>query len=339
MNIKTVYSEITNRCNLNCATCYNRSGLNKVTREMTLEQIEQILAFGMRHGARRFLFSGGEPSLHSDFHGLLALLDRRPDLEFGFVTNGTVHDAVWIDFLNSHDNVTLQVSLDGADEESNRLTRGAGSFARAVEFVKKIHLPTQKPLLKMVISKNNLSRVEDFYRLAVTLGCMPEFAFIYRSGNGSDDWESKAPSAQEKLAVLKLVKRLNEEYGLDAYLPRCTVRCPFSAGAEQMSVCIKTNGRIQPCQALYGDAYSLGNVFDLCEDELLARTDALVELARARVGTDYGCEKCLLRAGCGKGCMAEAANLFGNPLADDGACLFRKLEFLDTYVKAGGKHG
>ena len=114
----------------------------------------------------------------------------------------------------------------------------------------------------MVISKNNLSRVEDFYRLAVTLGCMPEFAFIYRSGNGSDDWESKALSAQEKLAVLKLVKRLNEEYGMDAYLPKCTVRCPFSVDAEQMSVCIKTNGRIQPCQSLYGDAYSLGNAFD-----------------------------------------------------------------------------
>lgn len=330
MTFKTVYSEITNRCNLNCATCYNRSGHNTVTHEMSLEQIEQILEHGMRFGARRFLFSGGEPSLHSDFHGLLALLDRRPDLEFGFVTNGTVHDAVWIDFLNLHDNVTLQVSLDGADEESNRLTRGAGSFARAVEFVKKIHLPTQKPLLKMVISKNNFHDVEAFYRLAVTLGCMPEFAFIYRSGNGSDAWESKALSAREKMAVLKLVKRLNEEYGLDAYLPKCTVRCPFSAGAEQMSVCIKTNGSIQPCQSLYGDAYSLGNVFDFREDEVLARVDALVELAKTRVSTDYGCEKCLLHAACGKGCMAEAANLVGDPLANDGACLFRKLQFLDT---------
>ena len=27
MNIKTVYIEITNRCNLNCRTCYDRSGL------------------------------------------------------------------------------------------------------------------------------------------------------------------------------------------------------------------------------------------------------------------------------------------------------------------------
>lgn len=330
MTFKTVYSEITNRCNLNCATCYNRSGRNTVTHEMTLEQIEQILALGMHYGARRFLFSGGEPSLHSNFHGLLALLDRHSDLEFGFVTNGTVHDAVWIDFLNTHDNVTLQVSLDGADEESNRLTRGAGNFARAVDFVKRVNLPTQKPLLKMVISKNNLSRVEDFYRLAVTLGCMPEFAFIYRSGNGSDDWESKALSAQEKMAVLKLVKRLNGEYGLDAYLPKCTVRCPFSVGAEQMSVCIKTNGSIQPCQSLYDDAYSLGNAFDLREDELLARVDSLVGLAKTRVSTDYGCEKCLLRAACGKGCMAEAANLFGDPLANDGACLFRKLQFLDA---------
>ena len=34
MKVKTVYVEITNQCNLNCRTCYNRSGLNRERREL-----------------------------------------------------------------------------------------------------------------------------------------------------------------------------------------------------------------------------------------------------------------------------------------------------------------
>lgn len=333
MKFKTVYTEITNRCNLNCSTCYNRSGLNKQTKELSIEQIEHILQVCSKYGATRFLFSGGEPSLHSRFHELLQLLDRYPQFSFGFVTNGTVHDDVWIDFLNSHDNVTLQVSLDGASEETNRFTRGENNFKRAVEFVKKLHLPTQKPLLKMVVWQNNLCCVEDFYRLAVSLDCVPEFAFIYKSGNGSDGWDGKELSAQQKLSVLRTVRALNAEYGINAFLPMCTVRCPYSVGAEQMSVCIKTSGNIQPCQTMYADEYAIGNIFDFREEEVLERVDKLVATAKKRLSMDYGCQKCLLRSGCGKGCMSEAVNNFGDPLASDGACLFRKLQFLDMHVK------
>ena len=332
MRFQTVYTEITNRCNLNCATCYNRSGRNLETKEISVEQIEHILQFCSGYGAKRFLFSGGEPSLHTHFHGILQLLDKYPQFEYGFVTNGTIHDEIWIDFLNTHANMTVQVSLDGPTEQSNRLTRGANHFDRAVGFVRKLHLIARKPLLKMVVSQNNISDVEAFYRFAVSLNCVPEFAYIYKSGNGSENWESKALSPQQKLSVLRTVKALNEEYGLEAYLPMCTVRCPYTSGTEHMSICIKTSGAIQPCQTLYSDEYSIGNVFDFQRQAALARMDALVALAQSRLGQDYGCQKCLLREGCGKGCLAAAVNNFGDPLAADGDCQFRKLQFIDMHV-------
>ena len=332
MRWQTVYTEITNRCNLNCATCYNRSGRNRETREMTIDQIEHIINLGSRYGANRFLFSGGEPSLHTHFHELLRLIDKNSQFQYGFVTNGTVHDEYWIDFLNSHENITVQISLDGASEESNCLTRGANSFERAVDFVRKLNLPTQKPLLKMVVSQRNLDDVEAFYRFAVSLNCIPEIAYIYNSGNASDDWENKALSAQQKLAVLRMVNHLNAEFGIEAFLPMCTVHCPFSVGAERMSICIKTDGRIQPCQVLYSNEFSIGNAFDFSEQEVFSHVDALVELGKKRLTMDYNCEKCMLRTGCGKGCLAEAVNNFGDPLAEDGNCLFRKLQFLDMYV-------
>ena len=39
MNVKSVYVETTNICNLNCKTCYNRSGLNKERKEISKAQL------------------------------------------------------------------------------------------------------------------------------------------------------------------------------------------------------------------------------------------------------------------------------------------------------------
>ena len=333
MNIKTVYIEITNRCNLNCRTCYNRSGLNQSTKEISVEQLEDIINTTARYGANRFLFSGGEPSLHSDFHALLEMTKRYPHASFGFVTNGTVDDPVWIDYLNSHDNVTLQISLDGSNEEHNALTRGIGNFEKTIAFAKKIHNPKLTPLLKTVISKKNLDDVESFYRLALSVGFTPEIAFIYKSGNGSDGWEDKAVSPQEKMKVLQLVDRLNKETGAEAYLPRCTSKCPFASHTDNMSICIKADGSIQPCQSLYSSEFTLGNAFAFDEAEVLSNLDRLTSIARKRTTMDYGCQKCMLNKVCGRGCMAEAFNLTSDPLGNDDGCMLRKLQLLNFDIK------
>lgn len=333
MNIKTVYIEITNRCNLNCRTCYNRSGLNRHTAEISVEQIEHAMETFSRYGAKRFLFSGGEPSLHSHFHELLAMTNRYPHFSFGFVTNGTNPDNEWIDYLNTHQNVTLQISLDGANEEQNSLTRGVGNFEKAVMFAKRIHNPSLNPLLKMVISQQNLDGVEDFYALALSLGFTPEFAFIYKSGNGSDAWESKALSPQQKLKVLKLIDRLNKQYSVEAFLPICTVKCPFVTNTNNMSICIKTDGSIQPCQSLYSKEFTLGNIFAFDEDDVLRNLDRITALAKQRSEVNFGCQKCLLNGACGHGCMAEAFYLTADPLGNDQACTYRKLQFLDFEIK------
>ena len=333
MNVKTVYIEITNRCNLNCHTCYNRSGANRKTQEISVEQIKNIANVFSEYGAKRFLFSGGEPSLHSEFDKLIDWVETRPDLSFGFVTNGSGRNPRFIELLNSSPNVTLQISLDGSCEEQNAKTRGVGHFDMAVEFAKLISNPAQRPLLKMVISQNNIFDVDNFYRLAISIGCIPEFAFIYRSGNAMDDWERKKVSAQDKLKILNKIKALNSEYNTEAFLPRCTSRCPFSKGDEQMSVCIKADGSIQPCQALYSSDYTLGNALNFDLVEVSKKLEHLCYIAHQRTLMDFGCSKCMLNRVCGRGCMAEAVNLTGDPLGDDGGCLFRKLQFLHHDIK------
>jgi radical SAM protein with 4Fe4S-binding SPASM domain len=333
MNIRTVYVEITNQCNLNCRTCYNRSGLNREHREISKEQLKSIIGLFLPYGLKRFLISGGEPTLHSEFDAILDLLDEYPQISFGIVTNGTKQNPKLIDMFNSGRSLTLQISLDGSNEEEDAKTRGAGHFGEAVEFVKKIHNPAVAPLLKMVISQSNFNNIEDFYKLACSLGCVPEYAFIYKSGNGAEDWESKTLAARQKLKAIELIDRLNIEFNAEAYLPLCTSGCPYAGSLENLSLCIKTDGSIQPCQMIYDNAYSIGNVFSFNQKEFLGKLGYISSIARERAGKDFGCGKCLIRGCCGKGCMAEAVNLHGDPLSDDGGCDFRKLQFIGHDLK------
>ena len=99
MNIKTVCVEITNQCNLNCATCFNRSGLNRNKLELSFDQIENTLNLFLPFGLQRFLISGGEPTLHSEFEKILDLIDKYPKITFGIVTNGTNHNKKLIEYL------------------------------------------------------------------------------------------------------------------------------------------------------------------------------------------------------------------------------------------------
>ena len=59
MIVKTLYIEITNLCNLNCATCYNRSGLNCEREEISAAALEQMIADFLPYGLERVLLSGG----------------------------------------------------------------------------------------------------------------------------------------------------------------------------------------------------------------------------------------------------------------------------------------
>lgn len=333
MNIKTVYVEITNQCNLNCATCYNRSGLNRKKIELSFEQIENIIKLFLPYGLERFLFSGGEPTLHSMFEQILDLIDKYPQITFGIVTNGTNHNEKLLEFLNTRDNLKLQISLDGSCEEINAKTRGIGSFDKTIMFAKKVETPHINPLLKMVISQNNYADVENFCVLALSLGFIPELAFIYKSGNGSDEWSSKELTSIEKLKILKLAERINKEKNANLFLPVCTTKCPLAEGLNDLSFCIKTDGSIQPCQSLYSEKYTIGNVLSFDKRLLLQNINNISDLARQRYEQDYGCKKCIINDICGRGCMAAAANLHDNSLANDGNCEYRKQQFINTILK------
>lgn len=329
LNINSAYIEITNLCNLDCQTCYNRSGKNQVRKEISFAHFQFITERLINDfGCTSIILSGGEPTLHSDFPKILEHLLSLPSLQVRIVTNGTTNCQELVNAYQTHDQMMIQVSLDGSDEASNAKTRGKDRFDQVISFIKALRNPNRSPIMKMVVSQNNLSKVEEYYRLALSLGCVPGFDFINEMGNATDSWNNLAPTAQQKLAVLRAVARLNDTYHTDVHVPTCTTSCIFLDPNASLSISVKTDGTLQPCQILYDGAYSLGNLLHDRTDKITSRYTALSKLANERAIKKEKCFKCVAKDTCMRGCLAAAVMKSGDPLGDDGDCTFRKLQLL-----------
>ena len=334
MRIKSAYIEITNLCNLNCSTCYNRSGLNKTKREFSFQDLSQTLRrLRSEFGCQTFRFSGGEPFLHSEMPALIAhmstLLEEDSEINFGFVTNGTISQPELIQLMQQYpERFLLQISLDGSCEEINARTRGVGSFGKSISFLDEVVKSGVKPIVKMVISRHNIADLESFFHMAIQHGASPEFAFVNPAGNALDGWETKGLSAKEKLQALRKINQLGKHYGLEPSLPRTSLGCALADSEAPLGVLIKCNGVMQPCQLLYDEAYSLGNILTDSTELIHEKRALLSHLACERERRDYGCKNCILKTGCHKGCPAYAVYATGDFLSADGDCDARRLEML-----------
>lgn len=330
MRVSAAYLEVTNLCNLNCRTCYNRSGLNHIRQELTVEELRSFIEKLYSAGCRRIVYAGGEPTLHSRYADLLALADQYQDISFGISSNGVLCPEAELRIYKDNPQFTIQISVDGSCEEVAAKTRGKGAFTHAQETVRKLTAanPSKRVKVKTVLSQANINDTEAFFRWAMSEHADPEYAFINRMGNGEDAWESKELTAQQKLSALKMIDSLNQEYHHQATLPSCTSGCSYGIDDPEASILVKPDGGIYPCQMLYDKRFELLNIHDFTQATFDTQIDRFIELAVARTKLDFGCSRCSIREKCQRGCIAHAVNYCGDPLGDDGECEYRKIQYV-----------
>lgn len=117
----------TMRCNLRCRGCY--AGMYPRDGELTLAELDELLAQAKELGIYFFTVSGGEPFLRED---LLELFRRHEDCYFQVYTNGTLIDEGMAEELARLGNVAPMISIEGTPEETE-MRRGPGSYGRVLE--------------------------------------------------------------------------------------------------------------------------------------------------------------------------------------------------------------
>ena len=128
--------DITNRCNLRCLHCFNRSGEDLEGRfELELTEAELLrLADDVREmQPQNLCLCGGEPLLRK--HTVIAFLRqlRNGRTHPSMVTNGCLLDRETAWSLRQAGLESVQVSIDGADAATHERMRGvAGCYDRAI---------------------------------------------------------------------------------------------------------------------------------------------------------------------------------------------------------------
>jgi MoaA/NifB/PqqE/SkfB family radical SAM enzyme len=164
--------EVTHRCNLRCAMCFQRKrtdGAGELTEAELLRLVDGLPPWTI------VTFTGGEPFMRPDFRAVLrhALTRRRCNI----LTNAElVTDQDIASFVDGG-LALIGVSIDGLGDTHDGIRRKRGLFAKAAEVLRKIAerkklKRTMFPLIdvKTVILKENLGELEGIHAFANGLG-------------------------------------------------------------------------------------------------------------------------------------------------------------------------
>jgi radical SAM protein with 4Fe4S-binding SPASM domain len=261
--------------------------------------------------------TGGEPLLHPEWAGLLALVSSM--FSTRMLTNGTLIDADAARLLAQHCE-SVQVSFDGCRQEHDSW-RGEGSFDVAMAGLLALESAGVTRTARMTVARNNQHCVE---RLLDELGPHIHGFNVSRivPVNGL------VPEQPDRDAYRRIIYRL---YGAHFADSRVRLRDPFfgvlmkvdyqdcrffgcSAGISNL--CVTETGDIYPCRRL---PIPLGNVGTTSLREVYENHPLVVALRERRLsGKCGGCEDRLICGG--SRCIAYA--LTGDPLAEDPGCIY-----------------
>jgi AdoMet-dependent heme synthase len=163
-----VYLEVTHRCNLVCAHCYNNSGPQRVD-ELSNERIHSLLDEFKELGVFYVSITGGEPLIRPDIFELVAAA-RENGLRVILATNGTLISPSTADKLANLDVSQVQVSIDSPDARAHNEFRGKPyAFGRAIEGIKLLVERDITVTMSCVVNKLNYQSLPELAELASNL--------------------------------------------------------------------------------------------------------------------------------------------------------------------------
>lgn len=198
--------KITHRCNLRCYHC---PYWGREQKELSFEEVKEIIDEMHAMGVRIMIFEGGEPFLwHDSDKSIIDVVNygKKKFFSVGITTNGTFP-------LKNIPADVLWVSFDGMKETYKRI-RG-DVFDRVV---KNIEESDHKNLYaNITINKINETELEDMIKFLSTRvkGITIQFHYPY---GGAEDEELFIPLSERKMILERLIKLKREGYPLmDTY--------------------------------------------------------------------------------------------------------------------------
>ena len=242
-SLDTVWFQVAGtRCNLSCTHCFiSCHPKNDSFGFLTLAEVRRHLADAGRLGVREFYFTGGEPFLNKEMVPILeATLAVGPAT---VLTNGTVLKDDWLRRLREAEaagpySLEFRVSIDGPDAATNDPVRGEGTFAKALEGVRRLVANGFLPILTMTRiwdEADDLAVMTAFRERLAEVGYdRPRIKLLPRLKIGAEAERTEGYEASERVTREMLV-------GFDASQLVCSsARCVSDRGVHVCPILIES---------------------------------------------------------------------------------------------------
>jgi radical SAM protein with 4Fe4S-binding SPASM domain len=304
--------ELTERCDNDCIhCCINLPAGDAVARdrEMTTEQVKDILHQAADLGCLQVRFTGGEPLLRLDFAELY-LFARRLGLRVLIFTNARRITPDLADLLASVPPlVPVEVTAYGMHQESyEAVSRVRGSFA---QFRRGVALLLDRKVsfkVKGALLPPNKAEIAEFETWAATIPGMdqpPGYSMFFGLRDRRDDSarncliESLRVSPEAGLAMLTRddAKYRKEMTEFSAKFMGPTGDRLFACGAAGHALSIDAYGRAQACMGLRAPELSV-DILSTSLADVLARHGGLRDICAVNPEYLRRCGRCLIKGLC-----------------------------------------
>jgi len=324
--------ELTLRCNLRCIHCGSSAGRardDELTVGECLEVADQLLALGCQQAT----LIGGEVLL---FKGWERVARRLWDGGCGvnIITNGLPVDDDQIRRMQHARLGNVGVSIDGLEDNHNRIRNTKHAFARAVEAIKRLRREDISVGVVTSLLNFNVDDLEPLYELLVSLDVeIWQLQIANAMGNlaGKGDMlldTAKVPQLTrfiaEKRAQGDMLVYAGDDIGyydeneLDLRGSPGALSAWQGCQAGLLVVGIDSVGNVKGCESLYDDSFIEGNLRQESLADIWFREGAFAynrEFDASQLeGACKGCDKgALCRAGCRGLCHFATGSMFNNP--------------------------
>lgn len=246
--LEQVYVMLTHRCNLHCRHCSMNASQTTEEDYLNTERMIDLLDRVIKLKPEQIVLSGGEPLFRRDFNTILKYVADNYSGEIVVMTNATLITEENVDFIVNNVS-SLDISIDGIDEETCAMIRGKGVFDRVVKNINLLHSRGFENIsLSMVFGNSNYHLINQFYEMNKKLGTKAIPRAFSPIGRGSDLKES----------FNKVNESHHGEYRQDKLEDTLTACCCKACRKE---FCVDYYGDIYPCVLLMKDKYKLGSIF------------------------------------------------------------------------------
>ena len=164
-NILNVSFELTYRCNLKCPYCYITQDPAK--KELTTQEVKNIIDETVAAGCLWLLLTGGEPLLRKDFLEIYTYAKKK-GLIISLFTNGTLITPALADYLKEFPPFSIEITLNGIKRKTyERISGVPDSFdacLKGIHLLLERKLPLKLKAMALTLNKAELGEIKNFAR-------------------------------------------------------------------------------------------------------------------------------------------------------------------------------